>query len=90
MIKAVVSVIGKDKPGIIYGVSKILFENNINILDISQTVMQDIFSMAMLVDIKNMPLEFSNLVELMNKEGERLGMQVTVCHEEIFNSMHRI
>ena len=90
MIKAVVSVIGKDKPGIIYSVSKILFENNINILDISQTVMQDIFSMAMLVDIKNATVDFSTLSDLMNKEGEKLGMQVTICHEEIFNSMHRI
>ena len=90
MIKAVVSVVGKDKPGIIYGVSKILFENNINILDISQTVMQDIFTMAMLVDIKNMSLEFSKLIEVMAKEGEELGVKITVCHEEIFNSMHRI
>lgn len=90
MIKAVVSVIGKDKPGIIYGVSKILFENNINILDISQTVMQDIFTMAMLVDIKNMSCELSELIDIMNKEGESLGVSVTVCHEEIFNSMHRI
>ena len=90
MVKAVVSVVGKDKPGIIYGVSKILFENNINILDISQTVMQDIFTMAMLVDIEKATVDFSHLSELMNKEGERLGMKVTICHEEIFNSMHRI
>ena len=90
MIKAVVSVVGKDKPGIIYGVSKILFENNINILDISQTVMQDIFTMAMLVDIKNMSLQFTNLIEIMNNEGEKLGVKITVCHEEIFNSMHRV
>lgn len=90
MIKAVVSVVGKDKPGIIYGVSKVLFENNINILDISQTVMQDMFTMVMLVDIKNMKSEFTKLIDILNKEGENQGMKITVCHEEIFNSMHRI
>lgn len=90
MIKAVVSVIGKDKTGIIYGVSKVLFENNINILDISQTVMQDMFTMVMLVDIKEASVDFSSLIEILQKKGDELGVKITVCHEEIFNSMHRI
>ncbi len=90
MVKAVVSVIGKDKTGIIYGVSKALFENNINILDISQTVMQDMFTMVMLVDIENSAVDFTTLIDILQKTGEERGVKITVCHEEIFNSMHRI
>ncbi len=90
MIKAVVSVMGKDKTGIIYNVTKILYENNINILDISQTIMQDVFTMVMLVDIKGSKTEFKDLVEKMRVVGEEIGVDIKVCHEEIFNSMHRI
>lgn len=90
MVKAVVSVIGKDRTGIIYGVSEVLYKNNINILDISQTVMQDVFTMVMLVDIKEMTVDFSELIEIFKNKGDELGVKITVCHEEIFNSMHRI
>jgi len=90
MIKAVVSVMGKDKAGIIYNVTKVLYENNINILDISQTIMQDIFTMVMLVDIKASKTEFKDLAEKMRILGEQIGVDIKVCHEEIFNSMHRI
>ena len=69
---------------------KILFENNINILDISQTIMQDIFTMVMLVDVKDSSIEFKELVEKMRIKGDEIGVDIKVCHEEIFNSMHRI
>ena len=90
MVKAVVSVMGKDKTGIIYNVTKVLYENNINILDISQTIMQDIFTMVMLVDVKSASIEFKELVEKLRVTGENIGVDIKMCHEEIFNSMHRI
>lgn len=90
MVKAVLTVIGKDRTGIIHGVSGVLLNSNINILDISQTIMQDMFTMVMLVDIKNSNIEFTKLIDILAKEGDRLGVKITICHEEIFNSMHRI
>ncbi len=90
MVKAVVSVMGKDKTGIIYNVTKVLYENNINILDISQTIMQDVFTMVMLVDVNESKIEFKDLVEKLRITGEEIGVDIKVCHEEIFNSMHRI
>lgn len=90
MTKAVVSVIGRDRTGIIYNVTKILYENNINILDISQTIMQDMFTMVMLVDIKESKIEFKNLEKILREKGIEIGTDIKICHEEIFNSMHRI
>lgn len=90
MTKAVVSVVGKDRTGIIYNVTKILYENNINILDISQTIMQDIFTMVMLVDIKDSKIEFKNLEKILREKGIEIGTDIKICHEDIFNSMHRI
>jgi len=90
MEKAVLTVIGKDRTGIIHGVSGVLLNADINILDISQTIMQDMFTMVMLVDIANSNVEFSALKETLTAEGQRLGVEITICHEQIFNSMHRI
>lgn len=90
MTKAVVTVIGKDRTGIIYNVTKILYENNINILDISQTIMQDMFTMVMLVDIEASSVGFKDLENLLREKGSEIGTDIKVCHEEIFNFMHRI
>ncbi len=90
MKKAIITVIGKDKVGIIYGVSKILSENNVNILDISQTILQDMFTMMMIVDIENASGEFSHLSDTLSKEGEKLGVEIRIQLEKIFESMHRI
>ncbi len=90
MEKAVLTVIGKDRTGIIHGVSGVLLGADINILDISQTIMQDMFTMVMLVDIANSNIDFSALKETLTTEGQRLGVEITICHEQIFNSMHRI
>ena len=90
MKKAVVTVLGKDRVGIIYNVSGILAENKVNILDISQTIMGDIFSMVMIVDIENSVKEFDVLSDELDKKGNELGVKITICREDIFNAMHRI
>lgn len=90
MKKAIISVIGKDKVGIIYGVTKILSENNVNVLDISQTIMQDMFTMMMIVDIENAKGDMGYLSDTLAKEGETLGVDIKIQLESIFESMHRI
>lgn len=89
-MKAVVTVIGVDKPGIIAKVSGKLFEENVNILDITQTIMGDIFSMIMLVDVKSKETDFSALVSDMKAIGKEIGVEITVTRDEIYKSMHRI
>lgn len=90
MKKAIISVIGKDKVGIIYGVTKILSENNINVLDISQTIMQDMFTMMMIVDIEKASSDMSKLSSVLENEGKNLGVDIRIQLESIFESMHRI
>ncbi|XRO75792.1 ACT domain-containing protein [Methanocaldococcus sp. 28A] len=90
MSKVVVSVIGKDRTGIVAGISKVLAENNVNILDISQTIMDNLFAMIMLVDISNAKVDFTTLKNELEKAGEELGVKVIVQHEDIFKYMHRI
>ncbi len=87
---AVISVIGKDRVGIIAGVSALLSENNININDISQTILDDIFTMIMLVDLKDNEIENSDIKEKLNKLGDELGVVITIQHTDLFNRMHRI
>ncbi len=89
-MRAVVTVIGKDRTGIIYNVSKILAENNANIEDISQTIMQDIFSMVMLVDLSNITSDFAKLKEELDALSKTIGMSIRIQHEDIFNAMHAI
>lgn len=89
-MKAIITVIGKDKIGIISGISSILAENKVNILDITQTVMQDYFTMIMLVDLSKMAPSFSELKEMLDEQGKHLGLSVRIQHEDIFNSMHQI
>lgn len=88
MKKAVITVIGKDTVGIIAKVSNLLYENNINILDISQTIMQDLFTMIMLVDMKE--VQVGDLQEKLNTIADEMNLSIRVQNEEIFNSMHRI
>lgn len=89
-MKAVITVVGKDKIGIIAGVSMILAEQMVNILDINQTTMQDIFTMMMLVDISQSQVPFSRLSDLLEEKGVEMGLSIRIQHEDIFNSMHRI
>lgn len=90
MIKAVISVVGHDKVGIIAKVSALLAEHNVNILDISQTVMQGYFTMIMLVDVEKLDIKFGDFADLMSGFGDTIDMNIRVQHEDIFNSMHRI
>ena len=88
MKKAVITVIGKDTTGIIAKVSNLLYENGINILDISQTIMQDLFTMIMLCDIKD--VQVGDLQGKLDVIAEEMKLSIRVQNEEIFNSMHRI
>ncbi len=88
-MRAVVTVVGKDRAGIIAKVSTLLYENDINILDISQTIMSDdIFSMIMLVDMKSSSA--SDVSDKLAELAKEIGMSIHLQNEELFNSMHRI
>lgn len=87
---AIITVIGKDRTGIVANVSKVLFEENVNIEDIMQTIMDGIFVMAMLVDFKKSPKDIKALRAKLEKTGEKIGMQIQIQHEKIFETMHRI
>ena len=89
-MKAVATVIGKDKVGINAKVSTYFAENGINILDISQTIMQDMFCMIMLVEISKDAKRMDEIVEGLNKLGEEMGLSIHMQREELFQSMHRI
>lgn len=88
--KIIVTVLGKDRVGIIAQVSKELAEANANILDISQTIMEDFFTMIMVVDIKQANIDFVQLKERLNATGEKLGVKITAQNEKVFDFMHRI
>ncbi len=89
-MKAIVTVIGKDQVGIIAAVCTLLAENNVNVLDISQTILQEFFTMTMLVDVSNSKLPFAVLSTLLENEGEDRGLTIKVQREDIFDAMHRI
>ncbi len=88
--RAIITVLGKDRVGIIYGISGVLANNNVNILDISQTILQDIFTMVMVVDVSQSMVEFAQLKEQLARKGQEMGLQVNIQHEDIFKFMHRI
>ena len=89
-MRAIVTVIGKDRTGIIAAVSADLAKANANILDISQTVLAEFFSMVMLVDISNITITFNDLKKILETTGQDIGLEIRIQREEIFNAMHRI
>lgn len=89
MRKAIVSVIGKDQVGIIAKVTTVLAERNINILDISQTILQDFFTMMMVIDVTELK-DLESLQQELNDLGKSIGVVITVQLEEIFRAMHRV
>lgn len=89
-MKTVVSVIGKDAVGIISKVSAICAECNVNIVDITQSVLQDMFVMVMLTEISDLKGSFAEFSDKMKKLGSDSGLDIRVMHEDVFNSMHRI
>ena len=89
-MRAVITVLGCDRVGIIAAVTAILAETNTNILDISQTILADIFSMIMIVDLASANLPLADLQQRLHEKGSALGVEVKLQREEIFRSMHRV
>lgn len=89
-MKAIVTVMGIDKAGIIAKVSGCLYDFNVNILDINQTIMQNIFTMVMLVELESATDSMENIISQLAKLGEEIGVDIRLQHEDIFKSMHRI
>ena len=90
MNKAIITVVGKDRVGIIAGVCTYLAENQINILDISQTITGVFFNMMMVVDVENITKSFGEVAQELEQVGEEIGVSVKIQREEIFLKMHRI
>ena len=89
-MRAVITVIGKDVVGILAKVSAKCAESNVNIMEVTQSVLQDLFAMIMMVDIEKSTVEFSALSKSLTQIGEDMGLSIHIMHEDIFNSMHRI
>ena len=89
-MRAIVTVIGKDQVGIIARVCTLLCQQNVNVLDISQTILQGYFTMTMLVDSSQSKLPFAQLVKLLEEEGQAHELVIHVQRGDIFNAMHRI
>ncbi len=89
-MRAVVTVIGKDTIGILAKVSGICSEYKANVMDVTQTIMQDLFAMTMLIDIKGLTVDYISFADKLKAAGTEMGLQIHVMHEDIFNSMHRI
>lgn len=90
MKKTIITVVGNDTVGIIAKVCTYLADNNVNILDISQTIVQEYFNMMMIVDMGKMTKSFEEVADELANVGKELGVQVKCQREEIFNMMHRI
>ena len=89
-MNAIVTVIGNDRVGIIAAVCTLLANNQVNILDISQTILQGKFTMVMAVDIAKSALPLTELAEELRSLGESMGISIRIQREEIFDAMHRI
>ena len=89
-MRTVISVIGKDAVGIIAKISAILSSHEINVLDITQSVLGDLFVMVLLADISKSLVKFPELVSELDALGESLGLKIHTMHEDVFNAMHRI
>ncbi len=89
-MKAVITVIGKDSVGILAGVAGVCAEHGANVIEVTQSVMQDMFAMIMMVDITSCTVSFKELTEKLNSMGGKLGVKVHATHEELFNTMYRV
>ncbi|HCG32322.1 MAG TPA: ACT domain-containing protein [Clostridiales bacterium] len=89
-MRAIVTVIGKDRVGIIADVTALLAQYGVNVLDISQTVLQEYFTMIMLVDAAQCTVPFADLARTLDEAGTQRGLQIRAQREDIFNAMHRI
>lgn len=89
-MKGIITVVGKDKVGIIGKVCTLLSEKQVNILDISQTILQGYFNMMMIVDLSTCEESFADLTDELGILGQTIGVDIKLQHQEIFDSMHRI
>lgn len=89
-MRAIVSVLGQDRIGIIAKVCTTLSDNQVNVLDISQTLLQNYFTMVMLVDTEKCPLPFEDLQKRLEDAGNEVGVRIRVQSEDIFNAIHKI
>lgn len=89
-MKAIVSVFAKDTRGIIAYITALLAEKGVNVLDISQTLMQEYFAMIMLVDLSGCNMDFGKLAQFLKEKGEERSLAVHIQRQDIFDSMHRI
>ncbi len=88
--RAIVTIIGSDRIGIIAGIANVIADANVNILDISQSVMRDFFTMIMMVDLSASTISFEELSARLTHKGNELSVRVEIQREEIFKAMHRI
>ena len=89
-MRAVITVIGKDMVGILAKVAAICAENGVNVIEVTQSILQDMFAMIMMVDISGATVSFDALSNSLEALGDSLNLKVHVMHEDVFNSMHRI
>lgn len=89
-MKAVITVIGKDMVGILSKVSTVCSEKNVNVLEVTQSILQNMFVMVMMVDISESKVPFSDLSQELEMLGDSMNLKIHAMHEDIFNSMHRI
>ena len=89
-MRAVITVIGKDMVGILARVSTQCAQHHINVLEVTQSILQDMFAMIMIVDISAATVPICELSDEFDTLGEKLGLKIHVMHEDVFNSMHRI
>lgn len=89
-MNAVVSVIGKDRVGILARVATECAQANVNVVEVTQTLLQDTFAMTMLVNIDQITMKLSEFAQHMDNVGKEMGLVIHVMHEDIFNSMHKI
>ena len=89
-MKAIISVLGGDRPGIIAEISGCLYRHNLNILDITQTILSGYFTMVMMVDLSGMNVSYAEMTAALNELGEKLGLEIRMQRSEIFDAMHRL
>lgn len=89
-MRAIITVVGKDAVGILTKVSGICSEYNANVIEVTQSVLQDMFAMIMLVDISKLSIEFGALSDKMAAAGDEMGLKIHTMHESVFNCMHHI
>ena len=89
-MKAVITIVGRDQVGIVAMVSGILATNGVNVLNINQNILDGFFNMLMISDMKESKVSLQELQELLKNEGQAIGLEIKVQHEDIFKIMHRI